>query len=326
MFNDAGVGSPYIAGTPVNGIYVNPTVTTTYTVVYSTTNPACTSLPTSVTVNVQNPVGAITQPANRSACVNGSQTFTASAVGGPFTYQWQVSTNGGATFTDVPGGTSQTLTLTNITQTMNNYQYRVRFTSAACASTALSNAATLTVNPLPIVTISSPLTALTPGQQTTITATSTPGAASATSWTWFFNGTQVVTTPATNTNTLTTNIDGIGTYQARVTDVNGCVSVSNELVIGSQASEKLWIYPNPTKGQFQVRVFFDGPNADFREVMIYNDKGQLVARKAFDLYVSQPPYLQMDFDMTHMPAGTYVVKVEERYTGKIKSGVMVKVN
>jgi len=323
MFTNPAATVPYVAGTPVNTIYVNPTVTTTYFVTYSTTSPACVSAPTPVVVNVVSPVGAITQPTNKSACVGGSTTFTASAVGGPFTYQWEVSTNGGASYTPISGATTSTLTLTNITQTMNNYRYRLVFNAAACASTATSTAAILTVNPLPTVTISSPNLNIVPGVTTTITASSTPAAASGTSWTWFYNGSQIITTPATNTNTISVGIDALGTYQARVVDVNGCVNLSNELVIGAQASDKLWIYPNPTDGQFQVRVYYDGPYADIRHVMIYDESGRLVMRKAFDLFVTQPPYLQMSFDMSAFPAGTYVVKVEERFTGKIKSGLLV---
>jgi hypothetical protein len=322
MWANAGLTVPY-TGAPATQIWVNPLVTTTYSVVYSTTVPACTSLPTNIPVTVVNPIGAITQPANRSACVGGSTTFTVAAAGGPITYQWQVSTDGGATWNNVAGATTANLALSGITQTMNNYRYRVIMNAAACASTATSNAAILTVNPLPTVTIGASSLAITPGVSTTITGASTPPAQTATSWTWFYNGAQIVTTPPTNTNSITVGIDQLGDYQARVTDQNGCVNVSNILTIGAANSDKLWIYPNPTDGQFQVRVYFDGPNADIRHLMIYDESGRLVLRKAFDLFPGIPPYLKMDFDMTRFPAGTYIVKAEERFTGKIKSGLLI---
>ncbi len=324
MFSNALATTPY-GGLPANQIWVKPTVTTTYTVVY--TSGGCTSAPTNILVNVVNPVGTITNPVNASACLGGSATFTSSATGGPLTYQWEVSTNGGATYTAIPGATTPSLTVTNVTQIMNNNRYRLVFNAAACASTNQSTGAILTVNPLPIVTITAPTIALVPGVSTTITASSTPGPQTPTSWTWFYNGTNITDPPPPPTvnagNTIGVDVDHLGTYQVRVVDVNGCTSLSNELVIGAQSSENLWIYPNPSDGQIQVRVYFDGPHTDFREVRIFNMSGQLVARKAFDLFVGIPPYLQMDFDLRHLAAGTYVVKVEEKYTQRIKSGLLV---
>src|SRR5262249_34417144 len=54
------------------------------------------------------PPPAVTgQPANHMAGEGNSVTFTASASGVPTpTVQWQVSTNGGVTFNDIPGATS----------------------------------------------------------------------------------------------------------------------------------------------------------------------------------------------------------------------------
>ena len=323
MFTDAAATIPYVAGTPANTIYVKPTANTVYSVVYTTTTP-CVSAATNIPVNVVNPPSAVVNPVDRSACIGGNATFTASATGGPFTYQWEVSTDGGASYTNIAGATSATLNLTGVTQTMNNNLYRLKFNSPPCVGpNPPTAAARLTVNPLPVVTLSASSTAITPGQTTTLSATSVPGAQNATSWTWFYNGSQIVTTPPTNTSSIVRNIDQLGSYEVRVTDVNGCVSTSNTVVIGGQASDNLWIYPNPTDGQFQVRVFFDGPNADIRHVMIYNEQGQLVLRKAFDLFVPQTPYLQMTFDMSAFPAGTYVVKAEERFSGKIKSGLLI---
>ena len=54
-----------------------------------------------------------TQPANRTACPGASVSFAAAASGFPTpTVQWQSSSNGGATFTNIAGATSTTLTFT----------------------------------------------------------------------------------------------------------------------------------------------------------------------------------------------------------------------
>ncbi len=316
MWTNAAATVPY-TGTPATTIYVNPTVTSNYNVSFTTTTP-CTSATTVVPVTVVNPVSAVVNPVNRAVCVNGNTSFTVSAAGGPITYQWQVSTDGGTTWTNIAGATAPTLNLTGVTQTMNNNRYRAVLTAAPCAGSTNSGAAILTVNALPIVTISAPDVSLAPGQTTTITASSTPAAAP-NGWTWTLNGSGI---PGT-TNTQTVNVDGMGTYQARVTDVNGCVSSSNELVITAEASDRLWIYPNPTTGRFQVRLFYDSDVAERRTVTIYNQLGQVITSKYFDLVSNTAPYLQMDFDLTHVPRGVYAVKVAHQFTGKVVSGLVI---
>jgi hypothetical protein len=80
-----------------------------------------------------------------------SATFTATATpaaGTPTpTAQWQISTNGGATYTDIPGATSTSYTLAYATRSDGNNRYRAVFTNTA--GTVTTAAATLTVVPLP---------------------------------------------------------------------------------------------------------------------------------------------------------------------------------
>ncbi|MEI2740146.1 MAG: T9SS type A sorting domain-containing protein [Chitinophagaceae bacterium] len=172
---------------------------------------------------------------------------------------------------------------------------------------------------MPTVTISAPDLSLTPGQTTTITATSSPAAATATSWSWTLNGSAISGT----TNTQVVNVDGFGTYNARVTDVNGCVNTSNNLTIGAEASDRLWIYPNPNEGAFQVRLYYSGAPTERRVVSIYKANGQLVQNKEFVLTEISNPYLRMDFDLGVLAAGTYVVRVHNEFTNKTVSGLVV---
>lgn len=90
-----------------------------------------------------------TQPTATSICPNANGSITAT-VGGATNYQWQVSSDNGATWTDVANGTNyanvttQTLSLNAVPATFNNYQYRVKATNA-CGD-ATSTAAILTVS------------------------------------------------------------------------------------------------------------------------------------------------------------------------------------
>jgi hypothetical protein len=97
-----------------------------------------------VTIVVSNQASIVTQPVNISACPGETRTFTVIAFPLPgLSYQWQVSTNGGSTWTNIAGEIFPNLTLTNLTTTMNGYQYRVIV--SGCGSPVTSNAATLTV-------------------------------------------------------------------------------------------------------------------------------------------------------------------------------------
>ena len=264
-----------------------------------------------------------TQPVATTKCVGTAATFTvvASTPNGPAapTYQWQVSTNSGLTYTNITGATSATLTIGSVALAMNNNLYQVIVTTAPCATTVTSAAVKLSVNALPVVTIASPVTQLVPGRTTTITATSSPAAAS---YTWTRDG---VSIGGPSTNTRVAAIDSIGTYRATVTDtqVPGCVASSNNLVIGTEASDRLWIYPNPTDGAFQVRLYYPSDVTENRTVTIWNANGQMVAKKSFNFIRGVSPYYKIDFDLTALAPGTYLVKVTEQRTSRIVSGLMV---
>jgi subtilisin-like proprotein convertase family protein len=267
----------------------------------------------------------VTQPVATTRCVGTAATFTvvASTPNGPAapTYQWQVSINSGLTYTNISGATSATLTIPSVAITMNNNLYQCIVTAAPCATTVTTTPVKLTVNTLPVITIAAPVTQLVPGRSTTITATSTPGPLTPASFSWTQNGTTV--TGAT-TSTLARNIDQIGTYRATITDVNGCVGSSNNLEIGTEASDQLWIYPNPTDGVFQVRLYFPNFNtSENRVVSVWNANGQMVDRKTLNFIRGMSPYTQVNFDLSKMAAGTYLVKVTEQNTEKIVSGLIV---
>ena len=113
-----------------------------YDVVITGTCGTITSAAATLTVNIAPSV--TTQPANQAATVGGSATFTAAASGPPAaTAQWQVSMDGGATFSNINGATSTTLTLPPVALSDNGKRYRAVFTNSC--GTATSNTATLTV-------------------------------------------------------------------------------------------------------------------------------------------------------------------------------------
>ena len=101
------------------------------------------------------------QPENKSVCELQNTTFTvvAASVSG---YQWQVSSNNGAIWTNLvnnptySGVNSSSLTISNVSQSMNKYQYRVFLIRTGNSCGLYSNAGILSVLALP--TINPPVT------------------------------------------------------------------------------------------------------------------------------------------------------------------------
>ena len=314
-------------GTPITKIYVKPNVTTNYTVVVTT--PACTSTPLVIPVTVSFAPSAVAAVANKSVCVAGNTSFISSVTGGSNNVKtWQVSTDGGTTYTNLTNGgiyagvNSDTLRLTGVTAAMNGYKYRLAVTSAPCASTTtvFSAAGTLTVNPTPVVVLSaSPSPALYPGLTTTLTAAVSPNAAA--SYMWFKDG---VLIPGITGNTYSgLTVNNLGSYSVTVTDVNGCVGTSNTVVLRDSANNSFFIYPSPNNGQFHVRFYNNPTGSDYgspRKVVIYDSKGSRVYSRA---YTMVGPYVDMQVNLSNFGKGVYSVDLVDSRGNRLTTGRVV---
>ena len=103
-------------------------------------------LATATTTSARLTVDSITadsNPRSQTVFAGGGVTFTASATGEPSpTVQWELSTDGGTTFSAISGATSTTYAFT-ATALETGYEYEAVFTSGL--ATATTAAATLTV-------------------------------------------------------------------------------------------------------------------------------------------------------------------------------------
>jgi subtilisin-like proprotein convertase family protein len=269
---------------------------------------ACTSPARTVTVTVNQPVNVTAQPVNRAVCTNGVTSFTVAATGTAPTYQWQVSTNNGNTFTNITNGgvyagaTTTTLTITAPPVSMNTYLYRCMVTGAAPCGSVPSNNALLTVNPLPTIVISAaPYTRLFPGLKTSLSSTVTPAAAT---YTWLRNGGTVAGGTGSS---LVVDVDGLGDYTLRVTDVNGCVNTSNTVSVKDSVNGKVFIYPNPNNGRFQVRYYSTVNNIGMpRGINVYDARGKRVLTNSYAIGAS---YQRMDIDLSNHGTGVYWIEV-----------------
>ncbi|MGE0636401.1 MAG: T9SS type A sorting domain-containing protein [Bacteroidia bacterium] len=134
-----------------------------YQVIINGTSCPDASTSNAVTLYVGQSPMIITDPVTMAVCDDFDASFSVTTLGNNLTYQWQVNTGSG--FVDVVNGgvysnaTTTTLNITGADVSMNGYQYQVIVTgSINCALTSTSASAVLTVNPLPVVSISGLLT------------------------------------------------------------------------------------------------------------------------------------------------------------------------
>ncbi|MGB3949315.1 MAG: T9SS type A sorting domain-containing protein [Bacteroidia bacterium] len=138
-----------------------------------------------------------TQPASAQICTANNVTFTIAATGSGLSYQWQVLQ--GSTYVNIAnnsiysGVNSNTLVISNTTG-LNGYKYRCTV-QGFCGNPLVSNIATLTINPQPIVS------ATVNGSAINVTATGG-------------------TAPYSGIGTF--NVTASGSYTYTVTDAKGC--------------------------------------------------------------------------------------------------------
>ena len=320
MFTDAAGTIPY-TGTSINTVYVNPAVTTSYSVVVTT--PTCVSSATKIPVTVSNPItDTKISVANAVSCDGKNVSFTSTATTGVgVKHQWFESVNNGTSFTAITdggvysGATTGTLTITGATLALNNNKYRDSLYVTACNNFKISDAATLTVNPNPVITLTAaPVTKLYPGITTTITAAVSPNAAA--TYSWFRNGIAVANATG---NKIVVDVDHVGSYTVSVNDVNGCNTTSAGIVITEEPNASLFIYPSPSTGKFQVRYFgldllANVPGA----ISVYDSRGAKVFSKSYNFI--RIGYNSMVVDLTGFAKGIYRIDLMDGNGSRIKTG------
>jgi hypothetical protein len=272
-------------------------------------------------LTVVNPVVVSGQPANAEVCSGSNAVFTVSGTSTEtINYQWQVSTDGGGTWTTITGANSATLTITNAQVIMTGNRYRALLSNSSCTTPTISNAAILTVHQLPGVTLTaSPLTSLLPGQTTTLTATPTASTGGTLSTAWLFNG--VVPVPPITGNTYVVDITKVGTYQVRIDEAwpSGlfCSSLSQVVTINATTSNRLFIFPSPNDGRFTVSYINNGGATTKRAIAIFDSKGALAYNRLFDITGT---YTLLPIDMRQASRGIYYVVVGDATGKKLADG------
>jgi hypothetical protein len=193
---------------------------------------------------------------------------------------------------------------------MNTNTYRVLVTGLCTNLT--SNVATLYVNALPTITLTTPKATLTPGETTSITAVVKPTGGTIS---WTHNG-----SPISGGFTLSgLGIDDIGTYRATYTDPNGCIKASNDLVINALSTNNLYVMPNPNNGLFEVRFYATSTGSSLT-LTVYSSTGSKVYQQKM---TSGQAYSAVGVDLGQSAGGVYMVEVHDADGKKIAAKKIV---
>jgi hypothetical protein len=171
------------------------------------------------TLSVTAPTAITAQPNNTTVCFGQNANFTSNASGAGVTYQWQVSTDGGATWNNIAGATNRNYNITAPALTLSNNKYRVIATVSAgtCPGSVTSNVATLVVNPTPVVAATSNVTNVCTGSPAVLSATG------ATTYNWTpgnLTGATVTVNPVVNPSNPGTAL--VNTFTVVGTNAQGC--------------------------------------------------------------------------------------------------------
>jgi Fungalysin metallopeptidase (M36)/PA domain/Ig-like domain CHU_C associated len=299
-----------------------PSTATAGAVTYyvSQTTGSCESPRTAVVVNVGSAPAITVQPVDITSCTT-TATFTATASGTNLTYQWQVSTDGGLTYTNIAAATTNTLVITGLTAAQANNKYRLVVSSASCP-TATSVAVTARVGTPPVVVLTAAPTvnfnpSINGGLFTTV---SPPGTYT---YAWKRNNATIA-----NTSTSITKANGLlddfGTYVVTVTDaVTGCFGVSNSIAVSDIESERdrLFVGPNPTNGIINVSYYSASTASQSRMISVYDAKG---ARLMFKQFTVSGRYGSTNMDLSRFVAGNYTIILMDAAGKKLASEIVVK--
>ncbi len=183
------------------------------------------------TLTINTAANITTQPTGGAPlCAGDNYTFNVAATGTSISYQWQVSTDGGLTYTNIAGATNNSYSITGVTTALNGNLYQVSITSAsaACPAPAVSVPVSITVNPLPVIAATADAIAVCTATPVVLTAT---GAGTGGTYTWApggLTGASVTVTPQVLP--ASPGVPNPIQYTATGTNSFGCVGTSSVTV------------------------------------------------------------------------------------------------
>jgi hypothetical protein len=252
---------------------VNPSVSTTYSV--SGTASGCTSANSATVLLTVHPLPTLAITGYNSICAGLS--ITQFVNGSAQTYTWSDGSQGNVV--------SLTPTATTI--------YSVVGTDANNCKSSTSK--TITVNPLPNLTVTSSSPLICEGETATLTVTG----ANIYTWDNGSNNSYVIhnSTLTTTYSVSGTDLNGCNNLAMITQSVNACIGFDNVLEMNSG----LKLFPNPTTGKLTIKTdFLNGSET----IEMFNSLGQ-------PIYFSVLESDLFELNIDHYPDGVYFVRINK---------------
>ncbi|NOT52113.1 MAG: hypothetical protein HOP10_12645 [Chitinophagaceae bacterium] len=266
----------------------------------------------SATLQVSTPLSITSQPASVAVCQGQGTTFSVTVAGSVTGYQWQLSTDNGATYNNIGSATTSSYTLTSVALSQNGNRFKVIITGA-CGNVT-SAEAILTVNPLPVFTLGTiPTSACNSDLPITLTASVAGGV-------WTGNGVSGTTfspvTAGAGNHTVTYTVTALGCSAAQSANIQVSDCSDRHLVLSDVRS--VLVYPNPNDGNFSLEVMTDLYKK--LGVKVFDSHGRLVRAYFFNSigYGSVIP-----MKLTALEDGVYHLYLYNEENGFIKRGVSI---
>jgi hypothetical protein len=122
--------------------------------------------------------------------------------------------------------------------------------------------------------------------------------------------------PGANASTLLVTPTALGDYTVTATNAGGCSGTSNIRNITDSASKKLFVFPSPNSGSFQVS-YYNQSGSTTHVLTIYDSKGARVFNRS---YAISSPYQFMDVDLRVAQKGIYTIVLTDKSGKKTATG------
>lgn len=251
------------------------------------------------------------QSTSGAGCIDENTTIEVVASGSDLTYQWQYESADLSDNNQFSGSNGPILTISNLA-TANEGDYTCIITSGTCEIT--SEPIPLTLVAAVSITTEPMATSACEGEQASLEVAAT-GTEMTFQW---FKGTTPLTDDANisgaTSSTLTISsaeLSDAGNYSCEIASVCEASTTTEEVTVTieeclgllEQLSENLSIYPNPTRGVFNLEL--GKFNQSVTNTTIYSVGGQIVSSPELKSNSNQ----NKTFDISALPSGVYIMVI-----------------
>ena len=253
-------------------------------------------------------------------CLPGPVIFLANTDNSAIAYQWQSSTDNGASWDSLSGANSKQYNTGLLQISDNGKLIRVVVNTSTCSGIFISKPAKITTGVKHDVSIQGADNfSITPSARIKLNSEVSFAANYAYKW-YRNNGGQ----PFAITKDVEITAASAGRYfVTALNPASNCLDSSETVVIDAAASDRLYIFPNPNNGRFTISYYYAGVNSsEIRTLNIYDSKGAKVLSR--NESISQP-YTYLEVNLPQAAAGTYMVELLDKSKKRVATGkVMIQ--